>query len=67
MTTPNAPRVIAIDWSGAKSGERTKIWLAEVRDGCAVVRWSVAHLLNTSRRCHSRNAPSGRAEPLRGN
>lgn len=27
-------RVIAVDWSGAKSGARSKIWLAEVRDGC---------------------------------
>lgn len=27
-------RVIAIDWSGAKSGARSRIWLAEVRDGC---------------------------------
>ena len=26
-------RVIAIDWSGAKSGARSRIWLAEVRDG----------------------------------
>lgn len=26
-------RTIAIDWSGAKTGERSKIWLAEVRDG----------------------------------
>lgn len=26
-------RVIAVDWSGAKSGARSKIWLAEVRDG----------------------------------
>lgn len=26
-------RIIAIDWSGAKSGERSKIWLAEVRGG----------------------------------
>lgn len=26
-------RVIVIDWSGAKSGARSKIWLAEVRDG----------------------------------
>ena len=26
-------RVIAIDWSGAKRGARSKIWLAEVRDG----------------------------------
>ena len=26
-------RVIAIDWSGAKSGAKSKIWLAEVRDG----------------------------------
>ena len=25
--------VIAIDWSGAKAGARSKIWLAEVRDG----------------------------------
>ena len=27
-------RVLAIDWSGAKSGARSRIWLAEVRDGC---------------------------------
>ena len=27
-------RAIAIDWSGAKSGARSRIWLAEVRDGC---------------------------------
>ena len=26
-------RSIAIDWSGAKTGARSKIWLAEVRDG----------------------------------
>ena len=26
-------RVIAVDWSGAKVGARSKIWLAEVRDG----------------------------------
>ena len=26
-------RVIAVDWSGAKIGAGTKIWLAEVRDG----------------------------------
>ncbi|WP_419859679.1 HIT domain-containing protein [Candidatus Palauibacter sp.] len=26
-------RVIAVDWSGAKSGGKSKIWLAEVRDG----------------------------------
>ena len=26
-------RVIAIDWSGAKSGASSKIWLAEVYDG----------------------------------
>ena len=26
-------RVIAVDWSGAKSRARSKIWLAEVRDG----------------------------------
>lgn len=26
-------RVIAVDWSGAKSGARSKIWLAEVRGG----------------------------------
>ncbi len=26
-------RVIAIDWSGAKSGARRKIWLAEARVG----------------------------------
>ena len=26
-------RAIAIDWSGAKAGARSKIWLAEVRDG----------------------------------
>ena len=26
-------RVIAIDWSGAKTGARSKIWFAEVRDG----------------------------------
>lgn len=26
-------RVIAVDWSGTKTGARSKIWLAEVRDG----------------------------------
>ncbi|MDE0004202.1 MAG: HIT domain-containing protein [Rhodospirillaceae bacterium] len=26
-------RAIAVDWSGAKSGARSRIWLAEVRDG----------------------------------
>ena len=30
---PAGLRVIAIDWSGALSGERKKIWLAEVQDG----------------------------------
>jgi guanosine-3',5'-bis(diphosphate) 3'-pyrophosphohydrolase len=29
----DAPRVLAIDWSGAKSGARRKIWLAEARNG----------------------------------
>lgn len=29
----DAPRVLAIDWSGAKSGARQKIWLAEARNG----------------------------------
>lgn len=33
MTRLRSPRVIAIDWSGAKSGQRSKIWLAEIRDG----------------------------------
>ena len=28
-----ATRFIAIDWSGAKSGERRKIWYAAVQDG----------------------------------
>jgi len=28
-----APRVIAVDWSGALTGAARKIWLAEVRDG----------------------------------
>lgn len=26
-------RVIAVDWSGAVTGAKSKIWLAEVRDG----------------------------------
>jgi guanosine-3',5'-bis(diphosphate) 3'-pyrophosphohydrolase len=29
----DAPRVLAIDWSGAKSGARREIWLAEARNG----------------------------------
>ena len=29
-------RYVAIDWSGAKSVERSKIWYAEVQDGCLV-------------------------------
>lgn len=29
----DAPRALAIDWSGAKSGARRKIWLAEARNG----------------------------------
>ena len=34
-TTRREPmsRVVAVDWSGAKTGARSKIWLAEVRDG----------------------------------
>lgn len=31
MRTPN--RTFAVDWSGAKSGFKRKIWLAEVKDG----------------------------------
>jgi hypothetical protein len=27
------PRVIAVDWSGARTGAARKIWLAEVADG----------------------------------
>jgi hypothetical protein len=27
------PRIVAIDWSGAKTGAAKKIWLAEARDG----------------------------------
>jgi hypothetical protein len=33
MTAPQPIRVTAIDWSGAKAGERNKIWLAEVVGG----------------------------------
>lgn len=33
MTTAGPIRVIAVDWSGAKDGEQSKIWLAEVWDG----------------------------------
>ena len=33
MTSTDPTRVLAIDWSGAKAGERKKIWLAEVVDG----------------------------------
>lgn len=34
-TTRREPmsRVVAVDWSGAKTGGKSKIWLAEVRDG----------------------------------
>ena len=34
-TTRREPmsRVVAVDWSGAKTGARSRIWLAEVRDG----------------------------------
>jgi hypothetical protein len=27
------PRILAVDWSGARSGERRAIWLAEAREG----------------------------------
>jgi diadenosine tetraphosphate (Ap4A) HIT family hydrolase len=33
MTTARPIRVIAVDWSGAKGGEQSKIWLAEVWSG----------------------------------
>ncbi len=33
MPAPSPIRVLAVDWSGAKSGARKKIWLAEVVDG----------------------------------
>lgn len=32
-SSSHQPRVVAIDWSGAKSGARRKIWLAEALDG----------------------------------
>ena len=46
-------RHIAIDWSGAKQGARSKIWLAEVRDGrlvrleCGRSREEIVHELVT--------------------
>ncbi len=33
MSPPYAVRVLAVDWSGARTGARKKIWLAEVVDG----------------------------------
>ena len=38
-TAPDAPeglRCIAVDWSGAKTGARNRIWLAEVQNGTVV-------------------------------
>jgi hypothetical protein len=35
-TTRRAPACIAVDWSGALSGEKSRIWLAEARAGTLV-------------------------------
>ncbi len=50
-------RVIAVDWSGAKSGARSRIWLAEVRDGTLMRlesgrdrRELVTHLINDAKK-----------------
>jgi hypothetical protein len=36
LRTNAPPRCIAVDWSGARHGERRKLWLAEARDGRVV-------------------------------
>jgi hypothetical protein len=54
---PGVPRILAVDWSGARSGEHRAIWLAEARDG-RLVRLEggrdreqlVAHLLEEAER-----------------
>ena len=33
---PGVPRILAVDWSGARTGELRSIWLAEARDGRTV-------------------------------
>src|SRR5207237_4042911 len=30
---PRVPRILAVDWSGARAGEQRATWLAEARDG----------------------------------
>lgn len=53
---PGTVRIIAIDWSGAKSRPQSKIWLAEVREGELVRLESgrdrqkvIGHLIDESR------------------
>jgi len=54
---PGVPRILAVDWSGARTGEHRAIWLAEARDG-RLVRLEggrsreqlVAHLLDEAAR-----------------
>jgi hypothetical protein len=54
---PGVTRILAIDWSGARTGEQRAIWLAEARDG-RLVRLEggrgreqlVAHLLEEAER-----------------
>ena len=54
---PGVPRILAVDWSGARTGEQRAIWLAEARDG-RLVRLEggrgreqlVAHLLAEAER-----------------
>jgi len=54
---PGVPRILAVDWSGSRTGEQRAIWLAEARDG-RLVRLEggrgreqlVAHLLAEAER-----------------
>jgi hypothetical protein len=54
---PSVPRILAVDWSGARTGEHRAIWLAEARGG-RIVRLEggqnreqlVAHLLEEAER-----------------
>jgi hypothetical protein len=54
---PGVPRILAVDWSGARTAEHRAIWLAEARDG-RLVRLEggrgreqlVAHLLEEAER-----------------
>ena len=54
---PDVPRILAVDWSGARTGEARAIWLAEVMGGrlirleCGRSREEVvAHLLEEAER-----------------